>query len=388
MSGVAAAPLPSPRPSKSLDLAGHNSHAQTRQHHTGPTPAQLHYGFPPSTAPISLVTPSIETSVKQDVSSGSPAGYFGLVLDPNDQLHAQHSKKNWSPASSSIRSAAARSPRPVQIDNPSTPFQKQAEVLSLSLARPVATGDGLTNNAAEPGFLDQTDDRLRSSPRTQSSPDYFSTPRTKSPTTLNGVGGPMENWPSISAPTSLRPSPQLKSPPLALKKAHGRSSTLPNPPKEGEPNLITSTRLSELLSSMQSMHMLLLDIRTYKLYADSRIKDAVNLCIPTTLLKRPSFNVTKLSETFANDRDKDKFARWKEMEFIIVYDADSKDCCESSALAALHTLSKFSREGWKGKAYILKGLSTLSLAEHANQCRRVFRFFVLLPPASRPVFAC
>lgn len=115
----------------------------------------------------------------------------------------------------------------------------------------------------------------------------------------------------------------------------------------------------EFLSENNGTDSLLLDVRTYKLFAQSRIPTAVNLSIPTTLLKRPSFNVAKLSETFANDQDKERFSKWRSMKRIVVYDMDSKDLGDSSGMAALHTLSKFSREGWKGHAYFLAGMYNL-----------------------------
>jgi hypothetical protein len=116
---------------------------------------------------------------------------------------------------------------------------------------------------------------------------------------------------------------------------------------------VSVSTLSDLLDGSMSS-LLLLDVRIYKAFAQSRIIRAVNLCIPTTLLKRPSFNVTKLSETFANE-DKERFARWKDMKYIVVYDNDSEDAKDTAASASLHTLSKFIREGWKGQAYVLKG---------------------------------
>lgn len=166
-----------------------------------------------------------------------------------------------------------------------------------------------------------------------------------------------DNLSNFSAPPSPLPPSALAAPSLFLqrKKSHGRSATLPNPPKEGEPVFVSVSTLAELLDGKTS-RLLLLDVRTFKVFSQSRITKAVNLCIPTTLLKRPSFNVTKLSETFAKDEDKERFAKWKDMKYIVVYDSDSQDARDAAASAPLHTLSKFIREGWKGQAYVLKGL--------------------------------
>lgn len=168
---------------------------------------------------------------------------------------------------------------------------------------------------------------------------------------------PNDNLFHLSAPPTPLPPSALAAPSIFLqrKKSHGRSATLPNPPREGEPVFVSVSTLSELLDGKTSS-LLLLDVRTLKVFSQSRITRAVNLCIPTTLLKRPSFNVTKLSETFAQDEDKERFAKWKDMKYIVVYDSDSQDARDAAASAPLHTLSKFIREGWKGQAYVLKGL--------------------------------
>lgn len=188
--------------------------------------------------------------------------------------------------------------------------------------------------------------------------------RTASPVSFRGLSSftqPGDNPFRLSAPPTPLPPSALAASGLSLqrKKSHGRSATLPNPSKEGEPVFVSVQTLSELLDGKMSS-LLLLDVRTYKVFAQSRISRAVNLCIPTTLLKRPSFNVTKLSETFAKDEDKERFARWKDMKYIVVYDNDSQDAKDAAASAPLHTLSKFIREGWKGQAYVLKGLDTCS----------------------------
>lgn len=174
---------------------------------------------------------------------------------------------------------------------------------------------------------------------------------------LGSFTRPNDGLSHLSAPPSPLPPSALAAPSLFLqrKKSHGRSATLPNPPKEGEPVFVSVSALSELLDR-KTPSLLLLDVRTFKVFSQSRITRAVNLCIPTTLLKRPSFNVTKLSETFAKDEDKERFARWKDMKYIVVYDSDSQDARDAAASAPLHTLSKFIREGWKGQAYVLKGL--------------------------------
>lgn len=140
-----------------------------------------------------------------------------------------------------------------------------------------------------------------------------------------------------------------------------RLSSTSTPRRDGDPIIITPEKLSEFLAGPSTADLLLLDVRSPKLHAASRIKTAVNLCIPTTLLKRASFNIAKMSETFGDKKDQEKFGKWKSMSRIVVYDDDSTDPSDSKGLVALHTMSKFSRDGWDGKVYMLKGNNCLIL---------------------------
>jgi len=314
-----------------------------------------------------------QNSKQGNANPPSPAGYFGLVIDPNE---GQHTKHNWSSAGSSVRSTAARSPRPVQFDHLPTPFQMQSEAIALSLKHPNG------HVASEPEHLsgENTEGEKIGFPLgSYPSPEllhhmqrerlgamipgstFLNGARTVSPAALDSVRETFarsnDNTHRLSLPSSPLPPNKASQDPIAQRvkgQAQGRSSTLPNPSKEGDPTLLSVAHLVELLDANTS-NLLLLDVRTYNLYAESRIERAVNLCIPTTLLKRPSFNVTKLSETFAKDEDKEKFATWKDMKYIVVYDTDFKDLKDPSTMTSLHTLNKFVREGWKGQAYVLRG---------------------------------
>jgi protein-tyrosine phosphatase len=88
-------------------------------------------------------------------------------------------------------------------------------------------------------------------------------------------------------------------------------------------------------------------------FAKARIAGALSLCIPTTLLKRASFNVQKLAETFKDDESRQKFERWRNSKHIIVYDANSAQM--KDAVTCINTLKKFTTEGWSGGTYIIRG---------------------------------
>jgi protein-tyrosine phosphatase len=99
--------------------------------------------------------------------------------------------------------------------------------------------------------------------------------------------------------------------------------------------------------------VLLLDLRVQTQYAASHIQGALNLCIPTTLLKRPSFNVQKLAEAFKDDEQRHRFERWRSSSYIIVYDGSS--ALHKDAAVCINTIKKFRSEGYNGTLYIVKG---------------------------------
>jgi len=70
-------------------------------------------------------------------------------------------------------------------------------------------------------------------------------------------------------------------------------------------------------------------------------------------LKRPSFNIQKLQDTFTNEAEKTRFSGWADAKYIVVYDAFSTE--KKDAMSAVNTLKKFTIEGWKGSSYILRG---------------------------------
>lgn len=116
--------------------------------------------------------------------------------------------------------------------------------------------------------------------------------------------------------------------------------------------MITPQELVGLFES-KSDEVLLLDLRVSTQYAKMHIAGALNLCIPTTLLKRPSFNVQKLAETFKDEHQRQQFEQWRESTYIIVYDAASSTL--KDAHTCVNTIKKFRSEGYSGTLYILKG---------------------------------
>lgn len=147
-----------------------------------------------------------------------------------------------------------------------------------------------------------------------------------------------------------RPSPQ------GLPRTGSQSPSLPISPQEplaNGPSMISPAGLRELLETGQESDLLLLDLRVTPHFVQSRIRGALNLCIPTTLLKRATFNLHKLQQTFQTEEDEEKFAAWPDATHLVVYDASSSD--GRDAVSSVNMIKKFTNEGYSGHASILRG---------------------------------
>ncbi|KAI5298825.1 hypothetical protein KEM55_002885, partial [Ascosphaera atra] len=127
---------------------------------------------------------------------------------------------------------------------------------------------------------------------------------------------------------------------------------MPAPASQDRISLISGRLCANYLKSSPE-NTLFIDIRPYPQFLKSRIRGSVNLCVPTTLLKRPTFSLRKLEETLTCDEDKASFARWQTSARIVAYDAASVHLKDSVSL--LNVLKKFTNEGFLGEAFILHG---------------------------------
>jgi protein-tyrosine phosphatase len=149
----------------------------------------------------------------------------------------------------------------------------------------------------------------------------------------------------ISLPASAIGSPQS---PLSP-----RADTLPaNFPKVARSGIpfASPADVAAVIES-ENADILLLDMRVSTQYARSRIRGALSLCIPTTLLKRPAYDTKRLAATFDSPEKRRKFEGWPNYQYVIVYDAGSsprRDGCENM-------LKKFEMAGWSGTSYIIAG---------------------------------
>ncbi|KAF1948014.1 tyrosine-protein phosphatase non-receptor type 6 [Clathrospora elynae] len=375
-------PALSPRPRG----ASHTS-SRTRGHPTTTLPA-----LTPRMNGVAK-TPSHGLTQKSKEAGTPSPNYFGLAVSNADHFSssaAQHIRGNWSPPTSHVRSTAAASPRIIPVEqNPEfEQFRKQSEnnrgfaLGNFDFASPdlsIPTKSPFFNNISQSqhahthpmaspdapaGSKSEERDGLdvpskpRSPKRMLSSESalFPDRPRRNSPASFEGHGR-TDALAQFSEARVPRPSlPSKKIHPHHISISTYRAETLPanfdEEHKTDGPTMVTAQHVVNILQSSVE-EVLLLDLRVSTQYAKACIAGALSLCIPTTLLKRASFNIQKLAETFKHDEQRERFERWRSSKHIIVYDANSSQM--KDAATCINTLKKFTREGWSGSTLIIRG---------------------------------
>lgn len=365
-------------------------------------------GIPPRT-PGSVgqaLAPRIPTRSRtphtsQDLRTASPS-YFEFVADPAtnpaDSYAGGYARKNWSSAVTGLRQSAGVSPPGYPFDPTQRfeAFRRQSQNSNFRLSHgslshfsqlaetensPATENLGAdrsqeTSGQSALGFspihtdsaAGQSRDKMDLAPGSEplsvdenvtggTNPSSFGLPRQVSPS--NSPPLDLSKMQKDRAhqlekghrPSSLPHNMPLPLSPSPLQHSTHRADTLPSNLAHEEFKMISPRELADLMDSQ--IDMLLLDLRVYPQFSRSRINGAINLCIPTTLLKRPNFNVQRLSETFMKSGERAKFASWREAKAIIVYDAGSVHLRD--ATSSMNTLKKFTNEGWRGSAMVIKG---------------------------------
>lgn len=336
-------------------------------------------------------TPHTPRQLQSETRHESP-NYFGLVFDngnsePVLSPGARIPNGTWSPPNSSIRSVAATSPQMMPAnENPDfEAFRKQSSQLhfglsqgtiptlnslqrKMSIPKPPLSRKTTAQDTALPrapktipihiqkAETIASSDILRSSrsPKRLLSNDSVATdrPRTESPTTYGASLAPER---SGSPPCRHDDKHPRLSPPKGDEKRdlhNFRAETLPLSIDAPGPNLATPQNIVNILDSSDE-EVLLLDLRVSTQYARSRIAGALNLCVPTTLLKRATYNVERLADTFKDQGQRGKFETWKKCKYIIVYDTNASQLKE--ATNCINILKKFLAEGWDANSCIIRG---------------------------------
>lgn len=222
---------------------------------------------------------------------------------------------------------------------------------------PSPTEDGVTTAQGQDEMDVDPPSDLRDVPRRpldSSGHSFFGRPQMESPSTSLGD---ISKLPRDQISHIDERHPRNSLPHNRPDKAHHaiqRAETLPESISTDGPVMISPEDLLDLIKTHLPQDFLLLDLRVFAQYTKSRISGALNLCIPTTLLKRPSYNVQKLADTFSNKVDeKAKFDSWQYVRYIAVYDAASMHL--KDATSCVNVVKKFTNENWTGATFILRG---------------------------------
>lgn len=334
----------------------------------------------------------------------SSPNYFEYVTDPSSNPPNSnagiHARKNWSPSSAGDRPNAATSPQNYPLD--SQPrfenFRRQSETNTFNLSHGHLSQFSEKTRGGRPSTVESVADqshRRRSAvahksperpsqdvdtsedgmdidttptnsqrpgpkPLSSQEPSYFDAPQTGSrsnvqfPANISNSDLSVLKRTQISHvdekhPRNSLPNNRIDPPSHTIQ----RSETLPSSVSAVGPTMISPQDFVEVLKGHLPQDLLLLDLRVFPQYSKSRIQGALNLCIPTTLLKRASFNVQRLADTFTKEKEKANFAQWREAKFIIVYDANSMQL--KDATSSVNTLKKFTNEKWQGATLIIRG---------------------------------
>ena len=169
---------------------------------------------------------------------------------------------------------------------------------------------------------------------------------------IDGIQIPL----NLAMPTRSQSYPTTPSPVTASQfSIKGRSSTLRSMHRTSKiaAQNIVAIHPPELIRLLTQKRLLVLDIRAYAAYAKSRVRGAINVCIPTVLLKRPSLSLGDISESIVSSEDRGRFGKWKEVDGIVIYDTDSLRVKEAYPLATL--AAKFLEAGFDQQAYGVTG---------------------------------
>ncbi|KAG1825499.1 protein-tyrosine phosphatase-like protein, partial [Suillus subaureus] len=132
---------------------------------------------------------------------------------------------------------------------------------------------------------------------------------------------------------------------------------LPTPSKPVSSSSLSSTFIPvnppDLPAYLADPSILILDIRPHAAHTAARIHRALSLSIPSTLIKRPLFGLSKIVQMLPSSSARARFAAWPTVNHILVYDVDSVLVPDTSNIAGL--LRKFRAEGFTGELAWVKG---------------------------------
>ncbi|KAL8806946.1 MAG: hypothetical protein Q9200_004863 [Gallowayella weberi] len=260
------------------------------------------------------------------------------------------SLSQFSTVADSKRSSPSKSPDSVRSRRDSSCSPRPRKKPSLEKEQETQSSEIMDLDSSAHDIPDQ------SSKRTQARP-FVDIPRSESPANnstpdLSTLNRTQPAHLSERHQRNSLPHNDIDPHPAALHSAH-RAETLPAAFSTDGPTMVSAYEIGQVIKDHLPPDLLILDVRVFAQYSQSRISGALNLNLPTTLLKRPNYDVQRLAGTFTDHQEKAKFDRWQDTKVIIVYDAASTQL--KDATTCVNTLKKFTKEGWTGSTLIVKG---------------------------------
>ncbi|KAF7731545.1 hypothetical protein EC973_009309 [Apophysomyces ossiformis] len=207
--------------------------------------------------------------------------------------------------------------------------------------------------------------------RTQPSEAYFT------PLNLPSMLSPEESSSAVSTPYFTAPINTALHQDF-LNAIHARQASQPTvlvtPPEMRQPPTMVanstviameSQQLYELMTTQRD-RIMILDVRSFVQYSHARLRTAINVSIPNTILKRMTFTMDKVYEAIVRESDRERLKQWQNVEWIVFYDQSSQSLPENCAASYLGT--KLRRAGFRGHLHYLKGGFEGFISRHADQC--------------------
>ncbi|KAK9463741.1 protein-tyrosine phosphatase-like protein [Lipomyces oligophaga] len=180
-------------------------------------------------------------------------------------------------------------------------------------------------------------------------PSTNSLPNMTSYSNLNCLGrGSVSSIPFISSTASCISLSSLSAPSTR----RSSNSTSMADLESAVPSLCAQ-EVAKLIGT-QSPEVLIFDVRPFDQFSRQHLKGAINLCLPSTLLRRPAFTVSKIVDSLPPASHSQALDNWKSMSDIVVYDSGSVSLngCSPVYLVARKFLDD---DTYHGRVHYLKG---------------------------------
>ncbi|KAI8990941.1 protein-tyrosine phosphatase-like protein [Mycotypha africana] len=285
-------------------------------------------------------------------ANGQNDAYFTPMNTPNIMNNAQVNNTNATPAT------ATSANEPILNNSGNNNYNNTVGSGNSSVNTPYFTAP--LNPALHQEFLNAIHARHASQPTVLTSPP-ISSPNANpvhTPPLASSSGGPGGFNLTLSvlangrqnSPSTIDEQQHLQQQRQRLQQAQALSSSilLPIDPQELNQMLNRYNDASSLTTTL-----LVLDVRSFVQYSHSRIRGSINVSIPNTILKRPTFTLDKVYEAIVLDNARERLRSWNATEYIVFYDQQSQILLENSAAAYLG--NKLTRAGFNGQLFYLKG---------------------------------